>query len=277
MKQIYMRYPQGKSKALTFSYDDGVDQDKRLVSMFRQYGIKGTFNFSTGLFNTIHSNWPYQRRMSGSELVTVFKDGDMEIAAHSHTHREMQRLDNSTVLWDILQNRKILEDMFGMQVQGFAYPMGTYNDRVVSLLPYAGILYARTAHLLGKGFSQPDDWLRWIPTCHHSCESLLKIAGEFVEEDPVGDPYLFSVWGHSYEFDANNNWNVMEQLLNIVTDKSDIWYAANMEIYRYTKAFNTLEYSADGSLVTNHSALAVWILFGDRLYQIEGGSTLFLN
>ena len=45
MKSVFLRYPGGKAKAVTFSYDDGVQQDKRLAGIFDKYGMKGTFNF----------------------------------------------------------------------------------------------------------------------------------------------------------------------------------------------------------------------------------------
>ena len=44
MRSVFMRYPDGKAKAVTFSYDDGVCQDKRLAELFDQYGLKATFN-----------------------------------------------------------------------------------------------------------------------------------------------------------------------------------------------------------------------------------------
>ena len=31
---------QGKMKAVTFSYDDGVTQDQRLIRLFDKYGLK---------------------------------------------------------------------------------------------------------------------------------------------------------------------------------------------------------------------------------------------
>ncbi len=49
MSNLLMRFPEGKSKALTLSYDDGVEQDKRLVSLMAEHGIKGTFNINSGL------------------------------------------------------------------------------------------------------------------------------------------------------------------------------------------------------------------------------------
>lgn len=46
MRTVFMRYPDGKAKAVTFSYDDGVPQDKRLSEIFTKYSIKATFNFN---------------------------------------------------------------------------------------------------------------------------------------------------------------------------------------------------------------------------------------
>ena len=34
----------GKMKAVTFSYDDGVTQDIRLIDLFNKYSLKATFN-----------------------------------------------------------------------------------------------------------------------------------------------------------------------------------------------------------------------------------------
>ncbi len=39
----------GKKKAVTFSYDDGVVYDRRLVGIFNKYGLKCTFNLNSGI------------------------------------------------------------------------------------------------------------------------------------------------------------------------------------------------------------------------------------
>ena len=46
MRSVFMRFPDGKAKAATFSYDDGNPQDERLAAIFDKYGVKGTFNFN---------------------------------------------------------------------------------------------------------------------------------------------------------------------------------------------------------------------------------------
>ena len=38
MKSVLMRFPGGKARAVTFSYDDGVKQDKRLAEIFESTG-----------------------------------------------------------------------------------------------------------------------------------------------------------------------------------------------------------------------------------------------
>ena len=44
-ESIYPRFPGGKTKVFTLSFDDGVEQDIRLVSIMKARGITGTFNW----------------------------------------------------------------------------------------------------------------------------------------------------------------------------------------------------------------------------------------
>ena len=48
----------GKCKAVTFSYDDGVRQDARLIALFDKYGLKATFNINSELLGQVH-DLPY--------------------------------------------------------------------------------------------------------------------------------------------------------------------------------------------------------------------------
>ena len=45
MRSVFMRYPDGKAKAVTFSYDDGVKADIRLAGIFDKYVIFGIVRF----------------------------------------------------------------------------------------------------------------------------------------------------------------------------------------------------------------------------------------
>ena len=48
MKKIEFNvFPEGKRKAVTFSYDDGQIFDVKLAEMFDDYGIRCTFNLNS--------------------------------------------------------------------------------------------------------------------------------------------------------------------------------------------------------------------------------------
>ena len=65
----YLRFPGGKGKALTFSYDDGVEEDIRLIEIFRKNGMRGTFNLNSGqmgnkdIFEALNEKKSYEFNM----------------------------------------------------------------------------------------------------------------------------------------------------------------------------------------------------------------------
>ena len=52
MNKVYKVFPGSKFKVLTFSYDDGKIEDRRLVKLFNKFNLKATFNLNTGIIDT---------------------------------------------------------------------------------------------------------------------------------------------------------------------------------------------------------------------------------
>lgn len=279
----YLRFPDGKPKALTLSYDDGVEQDARLTELLDKYNVKATFNINSGAFapeGTTYAPGTIHRRMSERQAVRLYAGTPHEIAAHGLTHPRLDALPLPAILDEIISDRKNLERLFDEPVAGMAYPYGTYDDRVIGALRAAGISYARTAGS-HYNFSLPRDWLQLTATCHHdalkSPELLEKFLSPFPEQNPP-DPWLFYVWGHSYEFERDDTWHVIEDFLAQVSNNPDVWYATNIEIYDYIEAYrNNLRYSANGDMVQNLSALSVWLnADGKGVFEIKPGETMRL-
>ena len=163
-----------------------------------------------------------------------------------------------------------------------AYANGSYNDDVVNILGCCGIEYSRTTVSTEK-FDMPTDWLRLPATCHHKNPKLMELARQFVEiPESEGyfwrnKPRLFYVWGHSYEFDRDNNWELLEEFCEYIGGREDIWYATNGEIYDYQKAFKSLRYTADESVVHNPSATDVYIETSSGKIIIPAGGTMRLE
>ena len=66
MANLFLRFPGGKIKTLTLSYDDGVEQDEKLVDLMVKYGLKGTFNLNSGVYakeGTVYPAGQIHRRM----------------------------------------------------------------------------------------------------------------------------------------------------------------------------------------------------------------------
>lgn len=275
MAQVFMRFPGGKQRALTFSYDDGVEQDVRLIEIFRKYGLKATFNLNSGLYapeGTVYPEGQVHRRMTEAQVSELYRGDDIEVAVHGYTHPWLDHMPMNMCTKDLMDDREKLESQFGTLVRGMAYPFGTYSDDVVASMRSVGIVYSRTVQST-HDFNMPADWMRLPATCHHNDPELMKLAHRFVEESSWGRPWMFYLWGHSYEFEGNNNWEVIEEFAEFMSGRDDIWYATNIEIYDYQAAFKQLLFSMDGKIVTNPTAYELWFFLNGEEYSIKPGET----
>lgn len=273
-----MRWKNGLKKALTLSFDDGTEQDIPFVEMMKQNGVKGTFNVNTGLLapeGTVYPEGQVHRVMTEKQLVSLFKDSGMEVAVHGLNHPFLERLPSYQAVNEVIEDRKNIEALFGVPCRGMAYPFGTFNDSVVDTLAACGICYSRTT-VSTLNFNVPVDWLRMPATCHYNDEHLPELTEKFVNETPDKAPWLFYLWGHTFEFEGRDNWNVIEKFLKKVGNREDVWYATNIEIYDYVQAFLSLQETVDGKVVYNPSAISVWVKSGDTAVEIKPGQTVTL-
>lgn len=183
--------------------------------------------------------------MTEKQITALFAGSGQEVAVHSRTHPYLEQQPLSVAMTEILEDRKRLEQIFGMVVRGMAYPFGTYSDTLVEMLRASGIVYARTVEE-SEGFDLPADWLRLKPTCHHGNPHLTELVERFLDERVKAAPRLFYLWGHSFEFERDRNWDVIERFGGQIGGQEDIWYAANIEIHDYVEAYHRLIFSADG-------------------------------
>ena len=277
MSVLFMRFPGGKSKAVTLSYDDGVEQDKRLIEIMKKNGLKGTFNLNGGSFakeGIVYPKGTIHRRMTQAECIELYTESGMEVATHGFTHPYLEKLSNGRCTYEIMEDRRRLEDVFHRRLRGHAYPYGAYTDQVVRCLEHCEIAYARTVEST-RDFDIPYDWLRLKPTCHHKDPLLDELTDRFVCDKTFHEPWLFYLWGHSYEFDQDDNWDVIERFAQKTGDCEEIWYATNIEIFDYVQAYKRLEYSVDGKRVHNPTAVTLYFAINKvEDYKVEPGETI---
>lgn len=270
--KIYRTFPEGKAKVLTLSYDDGKHADRKLVPILNKYGIKGTFNLNYGLFHQ-------PERIEVEEVAALY--AGHEVATHTMTHPTIARCPATQIYREIIEDKKGLESLVGHPVRGHAYPNGSYSEEVKAIFKSAGIAYARTVEEnVDQGFFQdfdlPTDWMAWKTTCHHN-HNLMVLAEKFVNFNKPQYLKCFYVWGHSYEFDKDNNWDLIEKFCQYIGGREDIWYATNIEIRDYMEACDRLQFAADESFVYNPSAADVWLSVDGRTVKVPGGSQVSLQ
>ncbi len=224
----------GKKKAITFSFDDGVTQDERLIAILNEYGLKGTFNLNSsllGLPNALDRNGrrvPHNK-ISPSDVGRIYEGH--EIAVHTLTHPNLTRLDDDTVAYQVESDRRKLSELAGYEVVGMAYPCGGVNndDRVAAVIrERTGVKYARTITSTHR-FDRQDNLYRFDPSVYYVEPELEKIVDEFFALE-ADEPQLLYIWGHSYEMDAEYiSWERFEEICKKLSGHTDIFYGTNKE------------------------------------------------
>lgn len=284
MRYRFLRFPEGKPKAVTLSYDDGCRQDIKLSQILNKYGIKCTFNLNSDWLGKDEKDW----HLTKEEIKKYIIDTGHEIAVHGAEHRANGNLRPIEGIQDVVNCRLGLEKDFDMIVRGMAYPdsgighfhNGTTMEDVAAYLKSLDIAYARTLDKENKTFNLPEDWYQWMPTAHHNSEDVFELIEKFVSYKLTDTylarriPKLFYLWGHSFEFDQKNNWDRMEEICQKLSGKDDIWYATNIELYDYINAYHSLIFSADSTKIYNPTLKTIWFEVDDAPYKICSGETL---
>ena len=172
MSNKCMEFPGNLRRALTLSYDDGVEQDIRLIDIMNRHGLKGTFNLNSGLYaaeGTVYPKGHVHRRLSRSQVTEVYGQSGQEVAIHCYTHADLAQQSPENVAWEVMKDKETLEEQFGRIIRGMAYPFGTTNDAVAETLRRCGVAYARTT-VSTERFDIPTNWLQMPATCHHPAE-----------------------------------------------------------------------------------------------------------
>ena len=223
-------------KAVTFSYDDGVTQDQRLIDLFNRYGVKGTFNINSGLLGNpgslIREDVTVAHVKPRPEEIRSIYAGH-EIAAHTLTHPFLPDCDDAEIIRQVEEDRKALSELAGYEVVGMAYPGGgvNFNAHVADVIRNnTGIRYCRTT-VSSFDFEPQTDLHQFKPSVYHHVEwdQMFEMADRFVNMK-ADRPQIFYIWGHAYEFDIHGDWERFEEFCRMISGKSDIFYGTNRQV-----------------------------------------------
>jgi peptidoglycan-N-acetylglucosamine deacetylase len=270
MKRILFAWPEGKAGALTTSWDDGSIHDRPLLDILNRAGLKGTWNLNASTLAASPEADSAKERIVRSDVKSLY--AGHEVACHGFTHPFLERIPEEAVLAELFEDRRQLESLAGYPVKGMSLPYGTYDRRVLRLLRACGILHSRTTRAHGA-FGLPEDFVEWHPTCHHK-QDLSELWSKF---QAAREPHkLFYLWGHSYEFNRDHNWDHIQAFASLAGPDPAVWQATNMQICEYVTAWRGLWCALDLSSARNPSATPVWLRVDGELRVCQPGQTLAL-
>lgn len=225
-----------KKKAITFSFDDGVSQDVRLIELLDKYNLKATFNLNSarlGLSATMEISGVTvsHNKVKPNEIKEIYKNH--EVAAHTLSHPDLTALDEETIIYQVERDRVALSELCGYEVVGMAYPGGGVNsdDRVANIIKnHTGIKYARTITST-YSFEKQNNFFRFNPTVYWiEAKKMFGLADRFLNDSSSDDQLLY-ICGHSYELDAKPlNWELFEDFCKIIANQSNVFYGTNKQV-----------------------------------------------
>lgn len=259
-------YPYGKKKAFNVTYDDGVLQDVRFVELLNQYGLKGTFNLNSALmenqFAWVHEIGLVVKRL-GRDVVKDLYAGH-EAASHTLHHPYMHDLSREGVLWELSQDKRNLEELFGEEIRGFAVPFDYYSDLIAECVQECGFSYGRISEM-SHSFRPQKEYYRWKATVFH-CEGCLEsLTQQFLETEE--ELALFQIVGHSYDLDTEQMWEWMENIFQSISSQEDILPMTAIEMIEYLKAMERAEITETD--IRNHSDRSLWFEINGTVCEVR--------
>lgn len=278
---IEMLFPEGKTKALILSYDDGRIQDRQLVKLMNKYKLIGTFHLNSNKLGMTDY-------LSKTEIKALFIGH--EVSIHSFNHPNLTTLSKIDIVYEVIEDRKELERLLAYPVRGMAYPFGNNNDEVVATIQGLGIEYARTVDDT-YNFKIPVDFLKWHPTVHQFAKALwepnnpendkkeltrfYQLINDFIG---IKELAVLDIWGHSWEMgEDQKKWDETEKFFKLVANHPDIHYTTQIDLVDYVNAFRNLKFSVDKNTIINQSARTIFIKKEGKSYSVLPGKTTVLS
>ena len=132
---------------MVLTFDDAyVDFYATALPILRRHGFNATLYVPTayvGATTRFNRSLGEQLRkvLTWQALRDIAAEG-IEVAAHSHTHPQLDRVPAEVVMDEVSRSRFLLEDKLGVKVEGFAYPFGYWDDAARGAVADAGFGYA---------------------------------------------------------------------------------------------------------------------------------------
>lgn len=231
-----------KKLIVTTSWDDGHILDIKLASLLKKYNIKGTFYVSPK-----NREFPKQKLLTSAQIIKLSKY--FEIGAHTVTHPDLTKIDSRKAEKEIKDSKVLLENILKKKITSFCYPKGAFSSIHSEIVKNVGFKYARTVKRFSVKFSKnmyradttihayahwTDIWKIALFARFHPLKIIQYLQWDNLAkalfDHAVKNGDVYHLWGHSWEIQAQNGWQKLEEVLSYISGKQDVIYMSNQEM-----------------------------------------------
>ena len=206
-------------KIVVLTFDDGTIYDRRFIEILNKYHIPASLNLNSGLEDFV---WNYNNEIPIHRLrlidnVNLYKNH--EVASHSLTHPYMTSLTKEEIIRQVKEDIDNLEKIFNREILTFAFPFTDYNDEVINIIKEN----TKVKNIRISKFSNeymPQDRYHIHLNCYYNDPHIYERLEEFSNNSL--DKSLFTIVGHSYEFEVLNEWDKIESLIKYLSENKKI-------------------------------------------------------
>lgn len=127
------------------TFDDGyADFVEAALPVLRRHDCGATLFVLPGRLageNAWDPLGPRKRLLDKPGIRLAAASEGIEIGSHGLTHVDLTRADDALLHAEVAESRAVLSELIGARVQGFCYPYGTVDQRVVDAVRDAGYTY----------------------------------------------------------------------------------------------------------------------------------------
>ena len=145
VRQLLDAYRRGAASGLVgLSFDDGyADFIHHALPVLQRFGFGATVFVPAGMLgrdNGWDADGPRKALLSAGQLRQVASAG-IEVGSHGFRHLSLPGSSDADLAREIQESRDILRDVSGHEVDGFCYPYGHLDGRVMDCVQGAGYSY----------------------------------------------------------------------------------------------------------------------------------------
>lgn len=158
---------EGRARGLVgLTFDDGyTDFLEHAVPLLERHGMTGTLYVVAGRLGGVNEwdDGPRLPIMDADQVRAVAAAGH-EVGSHTMTHPRLAGAEPGALATEVVESRRVLEDVLQAEVPGFCYPYGSFDAAAAEAVRAAGY-----DHACVTGDYDPGDRFT-LPRCYVSPE-----------------------------------------------------------------------------------------------------------